>query len=172
MVRWSDADANGHLRNTAYPEFANDTRVALLASFGYPWTRFQSLHLGPVLFREEIEYRREAAIGEEVLVDALCAGIAPDASRWSIRHRLWKADGTEMAAGHGGGLVHRPGGAPRRGAARGPGRGLSLHAAERALRRAAGDPQALAGRRGVYRSRTGAERAARPGSSALGMTPR
>jgi acyl-CoA thioester hydrolase len=97
VVRWSDADANGHLRNTAFAEFANDTRVALFASLGYPWTRFQSLHLGPVLFREEIEYRREASIGEEVLVDASCAGIAPDASRWSIRHRLWKVDGTEMA---------------------------------------------------------------------------
>ncbi|MBS1108821.1 MAG: hypothetical protein H6Q88_813 [Anaeromyxobacteraceae bacterium] len=97
VVRWADADANGHLRNTAYAEYANDTRVALLASFGYAWTRFQSLQLGPVLFREEIEYRREAAIGEEVLVDALAAGIAPDVSRWSIRHRLWKADGTEMA---------------------------------------------------------------------------
>jgi len=97
VVRWADADANGHLRNTAYAEYANDTRVALLASLGYAWTRFQALRLGPVLFREEIEYRREAAIGEEVLVDALAAGMAPDASRWSIRHRLWKPDGTEMA---------------------------------------------------------------------------
>ena len=97
VVRWADADANGHLRNTAYAEYANDTRVALLASLGYAWTRFQALRLGPVLFREEIEYRREAAIGEEVLVDALAAGIAPDVSRWSIRHRLWKPDGTEMA---------------------------------------------------------------------------
>lgn len=97
VVRWADADANGHLRNTAYAEYANDTRVALLASIGYAWTRFQALRLGPVLFREEIEYRREAAIGEEVLVDALAAGLAPDVSRWSIRHRLWKPDGTEMA---------------------------------------------------------------------------
>jgi acyl-CoA thioester hydrolase len=97
VVRWGDADANGHLRNTAFSEYANDTRVALFASLGYPWTRFQSLRLGPVLFREEIDYRREAAIGEEVLVDALSAGLAPDSSRWSIRHRLWKGDGTEMA---------------------------------------------------------------------------
>jgi acyl-CoA thioester hydrolase len=97
VVRWADLDANGHLRNTAYAEFANDTRVSLFASLGYSWARFQSLHLGPVLFREEIEYRREAAIGDEVIVDALAAGVAPDASRWSIRHRLWKGDGTEMA---------------------------------------------------------------------------
>ncbi|HQR30528.1 MAG TPA: thioesterase family protein [Anaeromyxobacteraceae bacterium] len=96
-VRWSDADANGHLRNTAYAEYANDTRVGLFASLGFDWPRFQSLRLGPVLFREEIEYRREAGMGEEVLVDALAAGLAPDASRWSIRHRLWRVDGTEMA---------------------------------------------------------------------------
>jgi acyl-CoA thioester hydrolase len=97
VVRWSDVDGNAHLRNTAYSEYATDTRVSLLASFGFTWARFQSLHLGPVLFREEIEYRREAALGDEVLVDALSAGVAPDTSRWSIRHRLWKSDGTEMA---------------------------------------------------------------------------
>jgi acyl-CoA thioester hydrolase len=98
VVRWSDVDGNGHLRNTAFSEYANDTRIGLLASFGYTWSKFQSLHLGPVLFREEVEYRREAAMGDEVLVDATLAGCAPDASRWSIRHRLWKTDGTEMAA--------------------------------------------------------------------------
>jgi acyl-CoA thioester hydrolase len=97
VVRWSDADANGHLRNTAFSEFATDTRVALFAALGYDWTRLQAAHLGPVLFREEIEYRREAAIGEEVLVDALASGLAPDGSRWAIVHRLWKPDGTEMA---------------------------------------------------------------------------
>jgi acyl-CoA thioester hydrolase len=97
VVRWSDVDGNGHLRNTAFSEYANDTRIGLLASFGWTWARFQASQLGPVLFREEIEYRREAALGEEVLVDALLAGCAPDASRWSIRHRLWKRDGTEVA---------------------------------------------------------------------------
>jgi len=97
VVRWSDADANGHMRNTAFSEHATDTRVAMFATLGFPWKRFQSLQLGPVLFREEIEYRREASIGEEVLVDSLVAGLAPDASRWSLLHRLWKVDGTEMA---------------------------------------------------------------------------
>jgi acyl-CoA thioester hydrolase len=97
VVRWSDVDGNGHLRNTAFSEYATDARVALFAAIGFPWDRFQALQLGPVLFREEIEYRREASLGEEVLVDARCAGLAPDASRWSMRSRLWKVDGTEMA---------------------------------------------------------------------------
>lgn len=97
VVRWSDADPNGHLKNTAYSEYGNDARIALFASIGWPWTRFQEASLGPILFREEIEYRREASIGEEVLVSAEMAGLAPDASRWSVLHRLWKSDGTEMA---------------------------------------------------------------------------
>ena len=97
VVRWSDVDANGHLRNTAYSEYASDTRVGLFRQLGFDWERLKSLHLGPVLFREELEYRREAAMGDEVIVDALAAGLAPDLSRWSIRHRLWRGDGTEMA---------------------------------------------------------------------------
>ena len=97
VVRWSDVDANGHLRNTAYSEYASDTRVGLFRSLGFDWERLKSLQLGPVLFREELEYRREAAMGDEVIVDALAAGFAPDRSRWSIRHRLWWCDGTEMA---------------------------------------------------------------------------
>jgi acyl-CoA thioester hydrolase len=97
VVRWSDVDGNGHLRNTAFSEYANDTRIGLLGSFGFTWDRFRALGFGPVLFREEVEYRREAALGDAVTVDALSAGCAPDASRWSIRHRLWKGDGTEMA---------------------------------------------------------------------------
>ena len=32
-----------------------------------------------------------------MLVDAIADGLAPDASRWRILHRLWKPDGTEMA---------------------------------------------------------------------------
>lgn len=97
VVRWSDVDANGHLRNTAYSEYASDTRVGLFRALGFDWARLQSLQLGPVLFREELDYRREAAMGDEVIVDALAAGFAPDLSRWSIQHRLWRGDGTEMA---------------------------------------------------------------------------
>ena len=97
VVRWGDVDANGHMRNTAYSELASDTRAGLLASLGYDWARFQSLKLGPILFREEIEYRREANMGDEVIVDALSAGLSPDAYRWSLRNRMWKRDGTELA---------------------------------------------------------------------------
>jgi acyl-CoA thioester hydrolase len=97
VVRWGDVDANGHLRNTAFSEYASDTRIGLFASWGWSWARFREARLGPVLFREELVYRREAAMGDEVLVDARAAGLSPDAFRWSIRQRLWKRDGTELA---------------------------------------------------------------------------
>ncbi|HTP53213.1 MAG TPA: acyl-CoA thioesterase [Anaeromyxobacteraceae bacterium] len=96
-IRWSDVDANGHMRNTAYSELCSDTRVAMLAALGFPWERFEALALGPVLLRETIVYRREAALGEDVRVDARVAGLSPDGARWRIRHRLFKSDGLPMA---------------------------------------------------------------------------
>jgi len=96
-IRWSDVDANGHMRNTAYSEICSDTRVAMLAAGGFAWSRFESLGLGPVLLRENIVYQREAGLGEDVRVDAKAAGLSPDGARWAIRHRLWKQDGVRMA---------------------------------------------------------------------------
>ncbi len=97
VVRWGDVDANHHLRNTAYSEYANDTRYALFQSLGWDWERFQGAGVGPILFRETIEYRREALMGEEVVVDAVLAGLSPDGYRWAVRNRFWKRDGTHMA---------------------------------------------------------------------------
>jgi len=96
-IRWSDVDANGHMRNTAYSELCSDTRVALLAEGSFPWDRFEALGLGPVLLRETIAYRREAALGEDVRVDVRAAGLSPDGARWLLRHRMRNSDGERMA---------------------------------------------------------------------------
>jgi acyl-CoA thioester hydrolase len=97
VVRWSDVDANGHMRNTAYSELCSDTRVAMLAAGGFGWDRFESLGLGPVLLRESIVYRREAGLGEEVHVDVKAAGLSPEGARWKLRHRLVNSSGERMA---------------------------------------------------------------------------
>ncbi len=96
-IRWSDVDANGHMRNTAYSELCSDTRVALFAAGGFGWARFEALGLGPVLLKETIAYRREAALGEDVRVDVRAAGVSPDGARWLLRHRMRKSDGERMA---------------------------------------------------------------------------
>ncbi|MBD2720825.1 acyl-CoA thioesterase [Hymenobacter armeniacus] len=96
-TRWADMDPNGHMRHSAYADFAADQRVALLAQWGYDVKRFAELRLGPILFREETKYLKEVNIGEEIRVDGHLASAAPDGSRWSIVHTIYKADGRVAA---------------------------------------------------------------------------
>ena len=65
-VRWSDLDANRHVRNTAYSEFATHARLSLLAAKGFDLTRFEKLRFGPVIFHDEARFRRELMFGEHV----------------------------------------------------------------------------------------------------------
>ncbi len=92
-VRWSDVDLNGHMRNTAYSEYALDVRVAWLAEGGFGWERLRDLAIGPVLLREEIEYRRELHLGDRIRVDLRALGLSPDASHFQLLHELHRADG-------------------------------------------------------------------------------
>jgi acyl-CoA thioester hydrolase len=96
-TRWSDVDANGHVRHTVYPELCAEARVGWLRDAGYGWDRFEREGLGPVLLREEIDYRRELRLGERVEVDLAAAGLSPDGGRWRLRHTLRREDGELVA---------------------------------------------------------------------------
>lgn len=97
-VRWSDLDANRHVRNTLFSEFATHTRFRLLEAHGFPQARFEALRFGPVMFREEIRYRRELLLGDEVTVNVLFAGLSEDGSQWRVHQEVTRADGTHAAA--------------------------------------------------------------------------
>jgi acyl-CoA thioester hydrolase len=86
-------DPNGHMRHSAYADFAADQRVVFLAGHGYDVRRFAELRIGPILFREETVYRKEIHIGEEIRVDGRLAQLNDDGSRWTIVHSIYKADG-------------------------------------------------------------------------------
>jgi len=93
-LRWSDADANGHVRHSVYSELAAEVRIAWLKEGGFPWKRLAELGVGPVLLREELEYRHEIGLGERVRIDILAVGLSPDGARWKLRHDLVKEDGS------------------------------------------------------------------------------
>ncbi len=97
-VRWSDLDANRHLRNTIYSEFATHTRFTMLESHGFPQPRFEALRFGPVMFREEIRYRREVRFGDTVAVDVRFAGLSEDGSHWKVHQEVRRPDGKQAAA--------------------------------------------------------------------------
>ena len=96
-VRWAELDPNGHMRHSAYADFAADHRVAWLAAAGYDLPRFAQLRLGPILFREETKFLKELRGGEKIQVEGRVLRATPDAARWTIEHSIYKEDG-QLAA--------------------------------------------------------------------------
>ena len=96
-VRWAEMDPNGHLRHSAYADFAADQRVALLARLGFDLKKFAELRLGPILFREETKFLKEIHLGEAIRVEGVLTSLSEDGSRWTIVHTIYKADGRVAA---------------------------------------------------------------------------
>jgi acyl-CoA thioester hydrolase len=88
-VRWADCDANGHMRNTAYSEYATEVRIAYLAEKGFTWEKFLASRFGPVLLHEYIDYVREVRMGATVTVDFSVIGLSPDGARFKFEHDVW-----------------------------------------------------------------------------------
>lgn len=95
IVRWADCDVNGHMRNTAYSDYAIETRMGYLAEHGFPYAKFEELGFGPVILREETDYMRELRLGETVEVDFTQLGLSPDAGRWKLQHEFWRPGGKQ-----------------------------------------------------------------------------
>ena len=96
-VRWSDLDANRHVRNTIFSEFATHTRFRFLESSGFPQATFEALRFGPIMFREDIRYRRELVFGEVVSVTVEAAGLSDDGSHWRVQQEVRKDNGKQAA---------------------------------------------------------------------------
>ncbi len=97
VVRWSECDLNGHMRNTAYSEYGIETRVGFLADGGFPVARFAELGIGPVIQREEIDYLQELRLGEAVEVDLKALGTSPEGARFKLAHDFFARGGTRVA---------------------------------------------------------------------------
>ena len=96
-TRWADMDPNGHLRHSAYADFAADQRVRYLADAGFDLTALARLGLGPILFSENSRYLKEIRIGETIRVEGRLLAIADDGRRWTIEHIIYKQDGRPAA---------------------------------------------------------------------------
>lgn len=94
-LRWSDLDANRHVRNTVFSELATHTRFRMLEASGFPQPRFEQARFGPVMFREEIRYRRELVFGERVTVNVLFAGLSDDGSHWRVHQEVTRVNGKQ-----------------------------------------------------------------------------
>ncbi len=93
QVRWADMDPNGHLRHSAYMDYAAQARVGFLNDCGFSLERLQKLRLGPVLFREDTQYLREVRANERISVTTELSGLSANGKHWRMRHRIFRADG-------------------------------------------------------------------------------
>lgn len=94
QIRWTDIDANGHVKHSSYYDFAATMRFTFLVEHGLTVEHLREIGIGPVLFREEAIFRREIRFGHAVTIDALVVRARNDYSRWSIRHHLYIGDDT------------------------------------------------------------------------------
>jgi acyl-CoA thioester hydrolase len=67
-VAWRDLDANAHVNNAAYLEFAEDCGVEVAAAYEWPMARCMDAGFAILVRRHQILYRRPATLGDDLEV--------------------------------------------------------------------------------------------------------
>lgn len=98
-VRWADCDANQHMRHSAYSDLCGHTRMAFLHEIGIGSEWLRENNIGPVLFKEETEYMREAHVGELLRVTVEAGQATGFTKSIQMLQHIMNADG-EIAAVH------------------------------------------------------------------------
>lgn len=96
-IRWSDVDANRHLRNSAYIDYMSHTRMSFMMENGLDQKRLVEYNLGPVAFYEHIYYFREVFPGKPVKVSLQLKGISEDGMYFQFLHNFYDEKGKNFA---------------------------------------------------------------------------
>ena len=94
---WGDMDFNSHMKNTAFLDKSADVRMMFFAEHGFPMAEFSRLKFGPAIMKDEVEYRREVGLLQEIHVTLAVAGLSEDGSRFLLRNEILRPDGTLCA---------------------------------------------------------------------------
>lgn len=97
QVLWAQIDANRHLRHSAYADFCAQARSNMLNKLGLSLNEFAKYKIGPILFREELIYKREVRLDEKIKVSTSLSKLNTSNGRFSFRHEVYKESG-EIAA--------------------------------------------------------------------------
>jgi acyl-CoA thioester hydrolase len=98
FASWADMDFNSHMKNTAFLDKSADVRMMFFAENGFPMGEFLRLGLGPVVMKDEVEYRKEVGLLQEVTVTLSIAGHSDDGSRFVLHNEIVGPDGTLCAS--------------------------------------------------------------------------
>lgn len=89
QIRWADLDPNFHVRHSAYYDYAAHYRVQLLQEKGVSPQVMLQHNFGPILFREECQFRKEIRPNDIIYINAKLQKMRTDGSRWTIVHNLF-----------------------------------------------------------------------------------
>ncbi len=96
-IRWSDVDANRHLRNSAYIDYMSHTRMGFLMENRLDQKHLSKYDLGPVAFYEHMYYFREVFPGKPVRVSLQLKGISEDGMYFQFLHNFYDESGKNFA---------------------------------------------------------------------------
>lgn len=89
QVLWSDLDANNHLRNTGYLDYASQTRMRFLADHGSTPEAFARQRIGPVVFEDKVLYRKELRLLEPFRVSIEAGGRNANGAKFILVNRIY-----------------------------------------------------------------------------------
>jgi acyl-CoA thioester hydrolase len=96
-LRWADLDPNFHVRHSVYYDWCATTRISLLMQMGMSPQLMMQQHFGPIIFREECEFKKELHFGDSIAVQLFLHKARRDYSRWTMVHHVIKNGDTLSA---------------------------------------------------------------------------
>ncbi len=95
QIRWADIDANNHLLHSVYYDFGALVRMQFMSENGLLMKRLEELRCGPIIFREEAQYKKEIHFNDSVRINIFMTKARRDFARWSLQHHIIKNE-TEL----------------------------------------------------------------------------
>lgn len=92
-TRWSDFDANIHMRHTAYNDYCAEARMRYFNKFGITVQDFAKEKVGPILFEENSRFIKEIHMGEDISVNLKIIGLSENGERWKVQNEVYNANG-------------------------------------------------------------------------------
>lgn len=89
-VRWADLDPNFHMLHSRYYDLGAHCRMTFFVTNGLTPAVLQAHEVGPIIFAERCEFKRELVFGDQPTINMLLTRAREDYSRWTIRHEIWK----------------------------------------------------------------------------------
>ncbi|MDP3817008.1 thioesterase family protein [Pseudomonas sp.] len=84
QVTWADLDSSAHLKNTRYLDYAAQTRFLFLAGAGFTPQAFAEAKMGPVVFEDRVEYRKELRLLQKFSVRMQVGGLTEDGAKFIL----------------------------------------------------------------------------------------